>query len=89
LKVDELILLTDVDGVFSKWPDKNSLISELTLDQALELMPNLAAGMLPKLEAAITALKSGVPKVRILNGSDGEALLISQSNNASIGTVIS
>jgi acetylglutamate kinase len=45
--------------------------------------------MLPKLEAAITALKSGVPKVRVLNGSDGEALLISQSNNASIGTVIS
>lgn len=89
LKVDELILLTDVDGVFSNWPDKNSLISDLTLEQALELMPNLAAGMLPKLEAAITALKSGVPKVRILNGGDGEALLISQSNNASIGTVIS
>lgn len=89
LRVDELILLTDVDGVFSNWPDKNSLISDLTLEQALELMPNLAAGMLPKLEAAITALKSGVPKVRILNGSDGEALLISQSNNASIGTVIS
>lgn len=89
LRVDELILLTDVDGVFSNWPDKNSLISDLTLEQALELMPNLAAGMLPKLEAAITALKSGVPKVWILNGSDGEALLISQSNNASIGTVIS
>lgn len=89
LKVDELILLTDVDGVFSNWPDKNSLISDLTLDQALDLMPNLAAGMLPKLEAAIIALKSGVPKVRILNGSDGEALLISQSNNTSIGTVIS
>lgn len=89
LRVDELILLTDVDGVFSNWPDKSSLISDLTLEQALELMPNLAAGMLPKLEAAITALKSGVPKVWILNGSDGEALLISQSNNASIGTVIS
>ena len=89
LKVDELILLTDVDGVFSNWPDQDSLISDLTLEQALELMPNLVAGMLPKLEAAITALKSGVPKVRVLNGSDGEALLISQSNNASIGTVIS
>ncbi len=89
LNVDELILLTDVDGIFSDWPNQSSLVSSLSLTQAQELLPKLDAGMIPKLEAAITAITNFVPKVRILNGGDGEALLMSQIDNLPIGTVIS
>lgn len=89
LNVDELILLTDVDGIFSDWPNQSSLVSSLSLTQAQELLPKLDAGMIPKLEAAITAITNFVPKVRILNGGDGQALLMSQLDNLPIGTVIS
>jgi acetylglutamate kinase len=86
--VDELILLTDVAGVYSNWPDQSSLLAELNLRDAKEILKNVDSGMIPKIEAAIEAIENSVPLVRILDGRSADALLASQINEISVGTVI-
>jgi len=88
LGVDELILLTDVAGVYSNWPDQSSLLAELNLKDAREILKIVDSGMIPKIEAAIEAIENSVPIVRILDGRSADALLASQINEFSVGTVI-
>jgi acetylglutamate kinase len=88
LGVDELILLTDVAGVYGNWPDQSSLLAELNLKDAKEILKIVDSGMIPKIEAAIEAIENSVPIVRILDGRSADALLASQINEFSVGTVI-
>lgn len=66
LCASEMIVLTDVPGVYANWPDRSSLISELSAAQLTELMPTLEAGMVPKMEACLRAISGGVAKVRVV-----------------------
>ena len=88
LGAQRLILMTDVDGVFAAYPDPESLLSEMTLDQVCELLPSVTEGMIPKLESAVHALRSGCESVQIINGSTEHALIKALSTNRNIGTVI-
>ncbi len=83
-----LILMTDVDGVLAKYPDPESLISDLTLAQVEQLLPETSEGMIPKLESAINALRQGCSSVQIINGSVEHALAHSLAANNQPGTVI-
>lgn len=89
LHADYLVLLTDVDGVYANWPDANSLLSEISKLDLNELISSVDKGMAPKLEAASSALTHGVPKVAILNGSTGEAVLNYFMNHQKVGTTAS
>jgi acetylglutamate kinase len=88
LGAQRLILMTDVDGVFAAYPDPDSLLSEMTLDQVCELLPSVTEGMIPKLESAIHAIRSGCVSVQIINGSTEHALTNAMSTNRDFGTVI-
>jgi acetylglutamate kinase len=66
LGASEMIMLTDVPGLYAHWPDRSSLISELSAAQLTELMPTLEAGMVPKMEACLRAIFGGVAKVRVV-----------------------
>ncbi len=90
LEADKVIFLTDVDGLYADFEDKDSLISALTLDAALEMMASdaLASGMIPKVAACTHALKGGVRRAHILNGTIPHALLLEVYTEEGVGTMI-
>lgn len=65
LAAHEMIMLTDVPGVYRNWPDQDSLISQLTADELEALLPTMQSGMVPKLQACLQASRSGIPSVRV------------------------
>ena len=65
LKADEMIMLTDVPGVYRNWPDQDSLIEQLTANELEALLPTMQSGMVPKLQACLQASRGGVPTVRV------------------------
>lgn len=86
----KVIFLTDVDGLYADFNDKTSLISRLTLDQAMEMQRSggLSAGMIPKIQACVTALTAGVSRAHLLNGTIAHALLLEIFTNEGVGTMI-
>ncbi len=70
VKAEKLAFLTDVEGVYRDFTDKDSLISEITVEEAQEFVDGggLGGGMLPKLQNCIDAINSGVSRVHILDG---------------------
>jgi acetylglutamate kinase len=86
----KVIFLTDVDGLYRDFADKSSLISRLNLAQAQELLVGgeLSKGMLPKLQACVTAVSAGVARAHILNGTIPHALLLESFTNEGVGTMI-
>jgi len=90
LGASKLILLTDVEGLYRDFSDKESLLSELTTTDARELMLSGAIdkGMIPKLEACVDAVEDGVPRAHIIDGRRPHALLIEIFTDTGIGTMI-
>jgi len=62
----EMIMLTDVPGVYANWPDRDSLIEKITAKELQQLLPKLETGMIPKMEACLRAIEGGVPSVRVV-----------------------
>jgi acetylglutamate kinase len=89
-RASKLILLTDTDGVLSEKEDRSSLISRLKPEEAREMLASGRAdrGMIPKLEACLTAIEGGVEQVHLLNGSTPNALLIEVFTDQGVGTMI-
>lgn len=86
----KLILLTDTDGVYRDPDDPESRISRLSPRAAREMIATGAAsrGMIPKLEAALAAVDSGVPSVHLIDGGKPNALLIEVLTDEGIGTMV-
>ena len=70
LRAQRLVMLTDVAGVYRAWPDPLSLAATLTADEVEELLPNLEAGMVPKMTACLSAVRGGVPAAHVVDGRD-------------------
>ena len=66
LDAKEMIMLTDVPGVYANWPDRGSLITKMTAAELTALLPKLESGMVPKLEACLRAIEGGIPTVRVV-----------------------
>lgn len=90
LQTDKIIFLTDVAGLYRDFSDKNSLISELTLKEAFKMVEEklISEGMLPKVEGCISALKGGVNRAHILDGTIPHALLLEVFTREGVGTMI-
>jgi acetylglutamate kinase len=88
LKAEKLVVLTDVEGVYANWPDKDSLLSRLTLSAAADLLNDVSAGMVPKLEACVRAVTEGVPQAHIIDGRQPHSLLLEVFTSEGIGTMI-
>ncbi|MBM6953441.1 acetylglutamate kinase [Enorma phocaeensis] len=86
----KVMFLTDVDGLYEDFSDKDSLISNLTLEETEEMLAggDVAKGMIPKLQSCITALRGGVYRAHIINGTTPHSLLLELLTNAGVGTVI-
>lgn len=90
IDAEKLAFLTDVEGVYRDFDDKDSLISEMSVDEAADFVAGgtLGGGMLPKLQNCIDAIREGVSRVHILDGRIPHCLLLEFFTNRGIGTAI-
>ncbi len=90
VSAEKLAFLTDVKGVYRDPEDKSSLISELSVSEARELIDSgtVGGGMLPKLNNCMEAIEDGVSRVHILDGRIPHCLLLEIFTNRGIGTAI-
>jgi acetylglutamate kinase len=90
LNAGKLAFLTDIEGVYKDPENRKSLISELSVAEAGELIGNgvIGGGMLPKLNNCIDAIDNGVSRVHILDGRIPHCLLLEFFTNRGIGTAI-
>ena len=90
MKAEKLAFLTDVEGVYRDFNDKESLLSEMTVDEAQAFVDSgtLGGGMLPKLQNCIDAIRSGVSRVHIMDGRIPHCLLLEIFTDKGIGTAI-
>jgi len=90
LVADKVIFLTDVDGLYADPADSDSLIRKLCIEQAEEMVERsaLTGGMVPKVSSCIRALRSGVKRAHILNGTVPHALLLEVYTEEGVGTMI-
>ncbi|MBI1758293.1 MAG: acetylglutamate kinase [Actinobacteria bacterium] len=92
----KLVVLTDVEGLYSGWPadggpeptDPAEVISQIGTDELAAMLPGLAAGMAPKMEACLRAVRGGVPQAHVLDGRLPHALLLEVFTAEGIGTMV-
>ena len=84
----KLVILTDVEGLFANWPDRASLIHQITASDLTEMLPGLESGMKPKMEACLRAVKQGVPQAHVIDGRRAHSLLNEIFTKEGIGTMV-
>ncbi|KXS43636.1 MAG: acetylglutamate kinase [Methanolobus sp. T82-4] len=90
LNAEKLVLMTDVPGLLKDINDKSSRISRVTIDEIEQLIEEgvISGGMIPKLRGAATAVKSGVEKIHIIDGSISHSILLELFTDSGIGTMV-
>ena len=73
LGANSLIIMTDVEGIYRSWPDKNSLISEISAAELESMKATFEKGMAPKVKACFDAIAGGAKAVRIIDGTNPDA----------------
>ncbi|NEW56282.1 acetylglutamate kinase [Nocardia cyriacigeorgica] len=85
---EKLVVLTDVEGLYTDWPDRSSLTSAIDADALAELLPRLDAGMVPKMEACLRAVRGGVPSAHVIDGRVPHSVLLELFTGEGIGTMV-
>jgi acetylglutamate kinase len=88
LGAEKLVVLTDVEGLFADWPSSDEIVSRLGADELEELLPTLSAGMAPKMEACLRAVRGGVGSAHVLDGRVPHAVLLEIFTDEGIGTMV-
>ena len=91
----KLVVLTDVEGLYTDWPaggpgpaEPGNVISQLGATELERLLPSLSAGMIPKMEACLRAVRGGVPQAHVLDGRLPHSLLLEIFTDSGIGTMV-
>ena len=91
----KLVVLTDVEGLYTDWPagtaaaaGPGTVISQLSAAELERLLPGLSAGMIPKMEACLRAVRGGVPQAHVLDGRLPHSLLLEIFTDSGIGTMV-
>lgn len=88
LGAEKLLMLTDVEGLYTRWPDPNSLVSQIDTEMLTELLPNLETGMIPKIEACLRAVEGGVPSAHVIDGRVEHCVLVELFTDEGTGTKV-
>jgi acetylglutamate kinase len=88
LGAEKLLVLTDVAGLYSDWPNQDSLVSEISAAELRSLIPSLESGMIPKMQACLAAIEGGVPKAHIIDGRQPHSILLEIFTQAGVGTQV-
>ena len=87
---NKLAFLTDIEGLYRDFEDKSSLISEIKVKEAKELIAGgtIGGGMLPKLSNCIDSIEAGVSRVHIIDGRIPHSILMEIFSDRGVGTAI-
>jgi len=88
LGAEKLLMLTDVEGLYTRWPDRDSLASEIDAATLAQLLPTLETGMIPKVEACLHAVNSGVPSAHVIDGRVEHCVLVELFTDQGSGTKV-
>ena len=88
LGAEKLLMLTDVKGLYADWPTSDELISSLSADELEAMLPSLAGGMVPKMEACLRAVRGGVKQAHVLDGRVPHAVLVEVFTDEGVGTMV-
>ncbi len=90
LSAEKLMFLTDIDGIRSDPSDPSTLVYEISIDEIYGYINKgvISGGMLPKVEGCIKAIKSGVKRTHILNGTIPHPILLEIFTDTGIGTMV-
>ncbi len=89
LGAKKLLLLTDVPGLYADWPNTDSLISQLSASELRERIGSLDSGMVPKMQACLTAVDGGVETSAVIDGRVPHSILVELFTDHGIGTQVS
>ena len=92
LRAQKLVVLTDVEGLYASWPadggSPGDVVSEIAAADLEVLLPGLSAGMAPKMEACLRAVRGGVPQAHVLDGRVPHAVLLEVFTDSGVGTMV-
>ncbi|MDR1265028.1 MAG: acetylglutamate kinase [Propionibacteriaceae bacterium] len=83
-----LVMLTDVAGLYADWPDPESLLPFISAADLAARLPDIEAGMRPKMEACLDAVRSGVARAAVIDGRVPHAVLLELLTDRGIGTMV-
>src|SRR5690349_13579857 len=88
LGAEKLLVLTDVEGLYRDYGNSDDVIGEISPEALAELMPSLASGMVPKMQACLDALNGGVPRATVVDGREPHAVLLEIFTDEGVGTQV-
>ena len=88
LGAERLIVLTDVEGLYRDWPNSTDVIHQIAVDDLAAMLPTLASGMIPKMEACVGAVRAGVSKATVIDGRIPHSLLLEIFTDEGVGTMV-
>ena len=90
LQAEKLIFLTDTDGIYEDYQDKNSLMSVISIEKINDMIASgaIEGGMIPKVQGCIKGIESGVHRTHILNGTIPHPLILEIFTDKGIGTMV-
>ncbi|MDR0990333.1 MAG: acetylglutamate kinase [Propionibacteriaceae bacterium] len=83
-----LVMLTDVEGLYADWPNRQSVLPFITADELTRLLPSIGAGMRPKMEACLAAVRGGVARAGVIDGRVPHAVLLELFTDQGVGTMV-
>ena len=84
----KLMVLTDVAGLYSDWPNLDSLVSEISVGELEAMLPSLESGMIPKMQACLQAVIGGVPRAHVIDGRTPHSILLEIFTQTGVGTLV-
>lgn len=88
LAAERLVVLTDVEGLYADWPNSTEIIRQLDAATLEAMLPSLASGMIPKMEACLQAVRGGVSRATVIDGRVAHALLLEIFTDEGNGTMV-
>jgi acetylglutamate kinase len=88
LGAERLLMLTDIEGLYTDWPNRESLVTAIAAEDLRGLLPTLESGMIPKVEACLRAVDGGVPSAHIIDGRVEHCVLVELFTDEGVGTIV-
>jgi acetylglutamate kinase len=84
----KLVVLTDVEGLYSEYPDPASLVQQIGVAELERVLPEIDSGMAPKMAACLRAVRGGVTRATVVDGRLEHALLLEMLSSEGTGTMV-
>ncbi|MDO5668921.1 MAG: acetylglutamate kinase [Corynebacterium sp.] len=85
---ERLLILTNVEGLYTNWPNRDSLLSKIVTSELEAILPSLDSGMIPKMESCLRAVQGGVSAAHVIDGRIAHSVILELLTMGGIGTMV-